>query len=579
MSYELLINTLDILRKEAPKNYKSYHPNRKNIDKTNQARAKALIHLFLKVRYGIEKFIDRESYLCDGTQDGGIDGFYIDQENKVITLIQSKFRTTENNFKNKEIEVEELLKMEISRVTKGESLDSNGVPFSSKIMALQQKIQTTQNLATYDWKVVLLANLKKYNEEQVKRLIDGMNYEVFDFKRIYSELLFPLATGTSYIPSEVTIRIDLGKKQQPQLNQQVPTRFGDCIIRMMYVPTIEIAKVTSKYKNALLRYNPRNYLSLKGNEVNLAIGDTIKNTTGNEFALKNNGITVLAEYSSVTDRTGISGQGQLVIKDPQIINGGQTATTLAVLYEEENLGIASFADKEVLLKIIEKPQGANEKDISEFIEEISDSTNKQSKIVEADRRSNDPKLINLQTYLFDKYGFFLERKRGEFRYGLDLKLISKKNIVDRVELIRAFTAYAGEPQKARASQDRMFEEAGFDNLLKDCDTKKVVTAYFLSRKLEESPDAEKTLGRRPGASKYALIYAASKLVSNDPKNEDEEAQSALSKVLLKWPGFEKEVKSYSHNIKYKTSSGFNLDNYYKGDTIAKDISDFIWTSD
>lgn len=578
MSYDLLINALDLLRKEAPKTYKTYHPTRSNIEKVNQARAKALIHLFLKVHYGIEEFSARESLLCDGVQDGGIDGFYIDQENKLITLIQSKFRTSEKNFENKEIDLSELLKMEISRVTKGETSDSNGVPFSSKIISLQDKIQRTQNLATYDWKVVILANLKKFNDEQIKRLIDGMSYEIFDFQRTYSELLFPLATGTNYVPSEVTIRIDLGKKQQPQLNQQIPTRFGECNIRMMYVPTLEIAKATSKYKNALLRHNPRNYLSLKGNEVNSAIGETIKNTTGNEFALKNNGITILAEYSSVTDRTGVSGQGQLVIKDPQIINGGQTATTLAMLLEEDKLGAASFAEKEVLLKIIEKPQGANDKDLSEFIEEISDSTNKQSKIVEADRRSNDPKLIELQTYLYKKYGVFLERKRGEFRYGLELKLLGKQSIVDRVDLIRAFMAFSGEPQKARASQDRIFNEAGFANLFKDYTVDQVVTAYFLSRILEDGPEVETALGRRAGSSKYAIIYAASQLVrvSTDEKSA---ATAAISRALLKWPKFEGEIQTHNHNIKYKSASGFNFDNYYKGDTVAADISNFSWAVD
>ena len=86
---------------------------------------------------------------------------------------------------------------------------------------------------------------------------------------------------------------------------------------MTFVSLVEIAKVTAKYKNSLLRYNPRNYLSLQRNEVNKSIKDTVLNTTQNEFSLRNNGITILAEYSSVTDRTGVSGEGQLIIKDPQ----------------------------------------------------------------------------------------------------------------------------------------------------------------------------------------------------------------------------------------------------------------------
>ena len=146
----------------------------------------------------------------------------------------------------------------------------------------------------------------------------------------------------------------------------------------------------AKYRNALLRYNPRNYLSLAGNEVNQSIKDTIKNTTKNEFSLRNNGITLLAEYSSVTDRTGVTGEGQLIVKDPQILNGGQTATTLAMMIEDPNVGLAAFESKEVLLKIIERPKGRTEDEVADFIESISDATNKQSKIVEADRRSNDP---------------------------------------------------------------------------------------------------------------------------------------------------------------------------------------------
>jgi hypothetical protein len=45
----------------------------------------------------------------------------------------------------------------------------------------------------------------------------------------------------------------------------------------------------------------------------------------------------------------------LIIKDPQILNGGQTATTLAMIHEDPNVGSAVFGAKEVLLKIIEKP--------------------------------------------------------------------------------------------------------------------------------------------------------------------------------------------------------------------------------
>jgi hypothetical protein len=355
MSYQVLLSTLDSLVREAPKSYKIYHPRKGDLEKVNQARAKAFIHLFLKVRFGVLDFKERQALVCDGTQDGGIDAYYIDGDNRIVYLIQSKFRTSEKNFEEKSIEVSELLKMEVGRISKGEPEDSNRTPFSSKIAALQRKIREIRDIALYQWRVVFLANLRKVNDEQIRRLIDNMEYEVFDHARTYRDLVFPLTTGTYFEPTEIIIKINLGAKSHPQLSQEVDTPLGPCKIRMIFVPLVEIAKVTAKYKNSLLRYNPRNYLSLQRNEVNKSIKGTVLNTAQNEFSLRNNGITILAEYSSVTDRTGVSGEGQLIIKDPQILNGGQTATTLAMIHEDPNVGSAVFGAKEVLLKIIEKP--------------------------------------------------------------------------------------------------------------------------------------------------------------------------------------------------------------------------------
>lgn len=582
MSYQAFLRTLDALRNEAPKNFKSYHPHVDEIDKVNQARAKAFIHLLLKVRFGVADFEHRHELICDGTQDGGVDGYYIDTEARCITLIQAKFRTTEKNFEEKSIEVGELLKMEVGRISKGEKNDSNGVEFSSGILTFQKRIAEIRDIALYTWKVVILANLKSVNDEQMRRLLDNMDYEVFDYPRTYDELVFPLTTGTSFTPDEITIKINLGKKQQPQLNQDVETSLGVCNVRMLYVPTIEIARFMAKYRNALLRYNPRNYLSLSGNEVNQSIRDTIINTARNEFSLRNNGITILAQYSSVTDRTGVSGEGQLIIKDPQILNGGQTATTLAMMLDDPNIGTAAFDSKEVLLKIIERPGDKSEEELAEFIESVSDATNKQSKIVEADRRSNDPRLVALQSYFFQEHGLFLERKRGEFKYGLDEKVILKSEIIDRVSMARALTAYSGDPPRARSSQNRIFEEEGFDQLLSSLDNHSVAIAYFALQYLDEA--AKEDISPLPQSlryGKYAILYAISKIAPKSLQNVSHAksvARDLVSKVAIKWSFYEEIVVAKPENARYqgKSAGEFNFDNYYKGVTVTGDIDEFSW---
>jgi hypothetical protein len=566
--------------KEAPKSFKKFYPRITDTEKLNQARAKAFIHLFLKVRFGVLDFSDRQALICDGTQDGGVDAYYIDEDNRVIYLVQSKFRTSEKNFEEKSINVSELLRMEVGRISKGEQCDSNGHAFSPRITAFQKQISNTRNIVLYNWKVILLANLHKVNDEQVRRLIDGMEYELFDFSRTYRELVFPLTTGTYFKPSEIVITINLGRKTHPQLSQDVDTPLGPCNVRMIYVPIIEIAKITVKYKNSLLRYNPRNYLSLKKNEVNKSIRDTVLNTSHNEFSLRNNGITVLAEYSSVTDRTGVSGEGQLIIKDPQILNGGQTATTLAMILEDEKAGTAVFGSKEVLLKIIEKPSNARDEDLMLFIETISDATNRQSRIVEADRRANDPKMLQLQNHFFDNFGLFLERKRGEFQYGLDSKAITKKDVVDRVFVLRAVTAYDGAPSKARSSEDKMFEEESFDDLLNDFDLDRITRAYFTLQAIEEKNNELKKLGASTiSYGKYTLLYATAQIVNGDARSKPIQEQVALdlTHILSKWGSFEEHVKKLPSNAKYVQPEGFNYDGYYKGSTVSDDVVKYDWT--
>src|SRR5216684_3618718 len=105
MSYAALLSTLDTLRAEAPKEFKKYHPRKNDLDKMNQARALAFIHLFLKVRFGVLDFHDRHSMICEGAQDGGVDAYFIDSDSRIVYLIQAKFRTSEKNFEEKSIDV------------------------------------------------------------------------------------------------------------------------------------------------------------------------------------------------------------------------------------------------------------------------------------------------------------------------------------------------------------------------------------------------------------------------------------------------------------------------------------------
>ncbi|TOO19281.1 AIPR family protein, partial [Vibrio parahaemolyticus] len=101
--------------------------------------------------------------------------------------------------------------------------------------------------------------------------------------------------------------------------------YKDCDITVVFVPTSEIGRVLYTYRNSILKYNPRCYLEMKANTVNNEIYSTIKNKNTNEFALFNNGITMLSDETNVNERIGQKDKAQILISNPQIINGGQTA--------------------------------------------------------------------------------------------------------------------------------------------------------------------------------------------------------------------------------------------------------------
>ena len=121
--YEILRNIHTGILNEAPEKYsKLYEKDPNKTDQYNNSLSRAFIHLFLKVRFDLLDFEQREYYVTDGGNDGGIDGYYIDKEQKIIYLFQSKFRANENNFHDKEITLKELLAMDIQHILEGESM-------------------------------------------------------------------------------------------------------------------------------------------------------------------------------------------------------------------------------------------------------------------------------------------------------------------------------------------------------------------------------------------------------------------------------------------------------------------------
>ena len=606
MKYQSLINILDRIRNEAPSRFKRYYPKQGDTEKLNQARSWALIHLYLKVKFGLTDFEERQYYITDGSYDGGIDGYYINEEEKIVYWIQSKFRTSSENFENKKMDFSEILSMDVGEISEGNEKNENGQEYNGKVKQLIRDINNVPDIGKYKDQVVLLANVKEIRQSKLKQLTGGFPCEVFDFRRSYSELVYPVVSGTYYNLSELRINISLNNKGSGSMvSYKVATEFRECNISVLFVPTSEIARIMSKYKNSILKYNPRSYLDLSNNTVNQAIRDTIITRKTNEFALFNNGITILSDETHYRENVGSKNLAQLILTNGQIINGGQTAYTLSLIYESQikkgKNPLKLMGSKEVLLKVItfEDDDGNDPKKKLSLIEAISKATNQQTTVNEADRRSNDKIQIELQERIFDEFGYYYERKRGEFGDGIRNKYIDKSMIISRDHFIRLCLSFDRKPSLTRrSSESNLFKESNFTRILNDADRyREYFFAYCCFERLSEiqASIASEThnnydrlnYGNALRYGRYAVTSVAANLFKKNLKTEEfqSHAKLAVDNALDQWLAFEKGIESHEHNAKYfnrivdeesdVVRLEMNYTGYYKGTTMDEDLLEYF----
>jgi len=591
--YLTLINILDKIIGEAPKKYKKLY-SCANLQEKEQARSRAYIHLYLMAKFGMLEFEEREKLLLDGPNDGGIDAYYIDQENKVINIIQSKFRHNVKNFESKEIDLDELLKMDISRVLDGETHCDNDNKYNGKIKSFQDALDQLRHKAKYEYNVVILANCK-FDRKKLLKITGGYESKVINFEQAYDELLYPVVSGNYYSRDDLEVSIDLSNSQHPRIQYNADLGDVDANITVLFVPTLEIAKIMNKYKNAILHYNPRSYLDMRKNSVNSEILNTLKNSENNEFALFNNGLTIVCSDCYFTEKTGKKNKASLSISLPQIINGGQTAFTLSKIYDEvagnDELIKKYFDGKEVLVKVISFETDDEESEDDSFsgfrpehlkiVENVSQATNRQNPIDDADRKANHENQVSFQKFAFQHSGLYYERKRGEFGDGVSKGYLDRSSIIGRDDLVRCCFASENDPGLARsASKKVLFGDNGVDKFLTDSSK---YESYIVSVKIllflkdmesqHRVSDDKYSVAKFGSAfryGKYAVISSVFSKYTLDMIRDN--LPAVVEDIVIDWIKFESWIKTeYSDSFQ----NDQNMLNFYKSSKINKAVRSFF----
>ncbi len=135
----------------------------------------------------------------------------------------------------------------------------------------------------------------------------------------------------------------------------------------------------------------------------------------------NNGIAVVCDkFDPVTDPDN----AHVKLQNLQIVNGCQTATTIALAQKEGKLA----QDVRVLTRIYQTQDPA-------LVDRIVLTTNNQNQISSRDLRANDPVQVDME-HAFSIYGYYYERKPRQF----DGKPIDLKKLFTNEYVAQAYLA-------------------------------------------------------------------------------------------------------------------------------------------
>ena len=341
------------------------------------------------------------------------------------------------------------------------------------------------------------------------------------------------------------------------------------------VPGEFLANIYCKYGSKLLQGNIRAFLSVRG-KVNKGIRETIIKNPENFFTY-NNGIAVVARTIGFSeDKSKI-----IYLKDPQIINGGQTTASLAnaKIKKEVKDGGMNNLFVPMKLTVLNVDDDMSEEDIDRYnsiTKTISQCANSQNAVSDADFFSNHPFHVLMEQLSRKKMAppvngnpyqtiWFYERSRGKWEQEqMQLSPAArskfcekhpKNQVIKKEKLAKCLNAFAMNPHEVCQSSAINFSHFAktINNLYET--SKESINEVFFS-KCVCSVIIFDSLDRRinkadwypTGGNKAQIIpYAIAKMMSMIPKDLDLDWKLIWQKQEM-YPALEKELMNLAHII-------------------------------
>ncbi|CAM3691365.1 AIPR family protein [Litorimonas haliclonae] len=361
------------------------HLKRRLEDEVNDGKPthKKFLRWFLLYVLGIDETAADDA-ICDGPNDKGIDGIFVDDDNEDIIFMQSK--------------VKERSKSKIGDKFIREFHGSYSHLNTSKTIKKFMEGTPNQDLAKlindkkigelidrgYTVKSMFITNseLNTVGKEQVAL---HPEMQIFDGERIAEQYL-----GNDKV-SGVTGKFEFSYDSDP-LEYAANSKVNQIVIMAKATELVALPGIDS---NKLFDLNVRNPLG--NTKVNKGIRDSIKvKNEHRNFPLFHNGIVVVCNKMKVD-----SDADQLIINDIAVVNGAQSLKQL-------------YLHKELLtddLKVLTRFINAGLK--SDLANKVTDRTNSQNGVKARDKRSNDLTQTALERQVKNlNLGYIYDIRRG-----------------------------------------------------------------------------------------------------------------------------------------------------------------------
>jgi hypothetical protein len=422
---------------------------------------------------------DAVDAVCDQPNDKGVDGIFVNDNDKTITILQSKILQNSNaKIGDSSLRTFAGTLTQFETPEKIQNIIDTAHP---QVASLAKRLDLVNKITTHQLQGEFLCNVDK----------DG---NADDFLRHSPNIIFigkarlmdTYISDQRDLPVHKTALFDI-------IGFNVSEYIVDADTKAIIAPVkaTELVKMEGIANQSVFAYNVRGPLGKTA--VNKEIRASIENKSRHKlFPLFHNGITVIAKEINLTSDS-------LSISDYFVVNGCQSLTAF---YTDSKLLTENLR---VLTKFIQvEPTSA-------WVKTITEISNNQNGVKHRDFMANDPKQIRLQNEFKLNYPgvYNLEIKQGEIK--APGKLISNE---EAGLLLMAFDSK--EPWATHRAY-QVFEDK-YSALFgrKEVTADRIVMCKVIAEAVDDAlPEIKNQLVGKYKLTRYVLIYIVRNMLEND----------------------------------------------------------------